>query len=467
MKMLIAVGVVIAGLSAPVFAQAETQKPRPWTVLIYGAADNNADGPILRFLDSVRQAIDDDPGLDVLLFIDRSERFSKDARSLGEDFTGARLYRLRRDTAERLSGGAQFPELTLDADAELDSADAGTLGRFIAWGKATSPAQRYALLIYSHADGRTLCPDEHSRTDMGIAELSAELKAELSVDFLALELCNMGGIEIAYQWRPGGDGFGADVLLAIPNAGPPLDWDRAFARIRTPGHDSPSPRPPLIPAEMTAADFGSLVIEEGERGRRARRGEGPSSESAGCYDLRVAGEVKAAVDAMSRALGQSESNRVFLDLRDAPPAGPDRSAATPAARAAFNYSGRGPYVDLYDLCERAAGCAELTPEARGAATAALDAVDRFVIASFGMDAYTDFKPGKNGVFIVCPPRDAGAWERFAWYTPSAGKGRDYGRWAFLADGAAAGNGAIENWFELLDAWLDAPGEDGGVNAYRP
>ncbi|MEQ1894786.1 MAG: clostripain-related cysteine peptidase, partial [Planctomycetota bacterium] len=222
-----------AFLTAQAPAAAPTGALHPWTVLVYGGADNNADGPILEFLDQVRKAIDDDPGIELLLLLDRSEKFSDDATMLGEDFTGARLFRLRKDSAERLSGGEEFPELTLTADAELDSADADNLRRFIRWGKRVAPAQRTGLMIYSHASGSTMCPDEQSGRDMGIPELSRVLGAEESLDFLALELCNMGGIEISYQWRPEPGRFGADVLLAIPNAGPPLDWDRAFARIRT------------------------------------------------------------------------------------------------------------------------------------------------------------------------------------------------------------------------------------------
>src|SRR5262245_65323812 len=98
----------------PLTAQAPAE--RPWTILVYGGADNNADGPILFFLDQVRKAIDDDPGIELLLLIDRSEKFSDDATILGEDFTGARLYRLRKDSAERLAGGEQLPEITLSED---------------------------------------------------------------------------------------------------------------------------------------------------------------------------------------------------------------------------------------------------------------------------------------------------------------------------------------------------------------
>ena len=156
------------------------------------------------------------------------------------------------------------------SDVKLNSADASTLQRFIAWGKANYPAQHYGLLIYSHADGRSMCPVDRTGDQMGIAELTDKIGVKERVDFLALELCNMGGAEIAYQWRPGNGRFEADVLLAIPNAGPPLDWHRAFNRIRSPGHD-PIGGPAVDPAKMTAVDFGKLVIEEGHRGRQAFR----------------------------------------------------------------------------------------------------------------------------------------------------------------------------------------------------
>src|SRR5262245_58689996 len=107
---------------------------------------------------------------------------------------------------------------------------------------------------------------------MSIPDLSRVPSEKESVDFLAPELCNMGGIEIAYEWRTTGGGekprFGADVLVAIPNAGPPLDWDRAFARIRSKGHTASPLQPPFLdPASMTGADFGKLVMEEGKKGR--------------------------------------------------------------------------------------------------------------------------------------------------------------------------------------------------------
>ena len=226
---------------------------RSWTILLYGAVDNSADDPFVAFTDQVRRAIDDDPGIELVLFIDRSDKHAKRATFLGDDFNSTRLYRVKKDSVERLSGGTHFPEITKDGDVKLNSADASNLQRFIAWGKANYPARHYGLLIYSHANGQSMCP-VGTRDEMGIAELTDKIGVTDRVDFLALELCNMGGAEIAYQWRPGTGRFEADVLLAIPNAGPPLDWDRAFNRIRSPGHASIG-GPALDPSKMTPEDF--------------------------------------------------------------------------------------------------------------------------------------------------------------------------------------------------------------------
>jgi clostripain len=438
-------------------ASASGDFKRSWTILLYAAVDNSADDPFVEFTDQVRRAIDNDPGIELVLFIDRSAKHAKRPMILGDDFMSTRLYRIKKDSVERLSGGIHFPEITKDSDVNLNSADATTLQRFIAWGKATYPAQRYGLLIYSHADGQSMCPDDRLGVSMGIAEVTDRIGADERVDFLALELCNMGGAEIAYQWRPGNGRFEADTLLAIPNAGPPLDWPRAFNRIRSPGH-APIGEPALDPAKMTAVDFGKLVIEEGLRGRQASvtaDGRG-SKESAGCYDLRKAGAVKKAVDALAVALSKTESKEIFLELRNA------RSESR-----LFSYSDDGSYVDLYDLCRRVAGCDRLPESVRSAASDVMKNVEQFMIASFGMSAYKQFEAGKNGVFIVLPSGNPDCWKQFRWYTPIRGDRKSYGNWSFLKDGATPGNGVIENWFELLDSWFDVTDEKGGINGYRP
>src|SRR5262245_5905219 len=90
--------VVAAALLLCSLAIAQTTTPaRPWTFLIYAAVDNDAeaDGNFFAFLDGVRRAFADDRGMEIVLFIDRSTRYSTNATSLGEDFADTRLYRIR------------------------------------------------------------------------------------------------------------------------------------------------------------------------------------------------------------------------------------------------------------------------------------------------------------------------------------------------------------------------------------
>jgi clostripain len=124
-------------------------------------------------------------------------------------------------------------------------------------------------------------------------------------------------------------------------------------------------------------------------------------------------------------------------------------------------------VDLVDLCRRLGSCDRLSPEVRTAAKRVHDATERFMLASFGMSAYPGFESGRHGVFVVLPADTADIWKKFRWYTPLAGTGKDYGRWAFLRDAATPGNGTVENWFELLDTWFDTNDETGGLNNYKP
>src|SRR5262249_1316708 len=314
----------------------------------------------------------------------------------------------------------------------------------------------YGLMIHSDADGETMCPDVRSRYEMGIAELNDKIGVKDRVDFLPLELCNMGGIEIAYQWRPGNGGFEADVLLAIPNAGAPLDWDRAFNRIRSPGHAATA-GPALDPGMMTSADFGKLVIEEGYRGRQASEMPGGrgSKESAGCYDLRKAGQVKKAVDAFAVALAKSQSRDQLLELRN----------GNPESRL-ISYSSDRSYADLYDLCRRVAASDRFPAPVRSAANDVIKSVQGFMISSFGMSGYQQFEAGKNGVFIVLPSGRPGSWKHYSWYTPVRGKGRNYGNWSFLKDGATPGNSAVGNWFGLLESWFKFPEEKRGIDTVK-
>jgi clostripain len=437
--------------------------------MIYAAVDNNAeeDGNFFAFLDGVRAAFADDPGLEIVLFIDRSTKYSTNATSLGEDFADTRLYRVRSGTSTRLAGGAEYPEITLNGSFEADSADPVNVKKFVAFSKSRFPAKRYGLLLYGHADGRAMCPDEQSRTEMGFAQLTNVVSEAQSVDLMGLELCNMGGIEIAYQWRPGTGRFSARTLVAIPNAGPAMDWARVFRRVRSGGATAPGGAKAVDPATMSDRDFGALIVEEGGAGRREMKLE---HEAVASYDLSKAAGVKAAVDAWAVALAESDAKETLEELR-----GPGADGF------ALNYVRdrvkNAPFIDLHDLAARAAASERLDEKTRAAGRAVAAAVDDLVVASFGGSELPRFRAGTSGIWIVFPDGDAiiergprrGArlWSLCDFYSPLPVAGV-YGRLAWCKDGASAANGKVENWFELLDRWFDDAGADPlGSNAYAP
>ena len=78
--------------------EASADAKRPWTLLLYGAVDNSADDPFVAFTDQVRRAIDDDPGIELVVLIDRSKKHAKRATFLGDDFDSTRLYRVKKDS---------------------------------------------------------------------------------------------------------------------------------------------------------------------------------------------------------------------------------------------------------------------------------------------------------------------------------------------------------------------------------
>jgi clostripain len=192
--------------------------------------------------------------------------------------------------------------------------------------------------------------------------------------------------------------------------------------------------------------------------------------TAAAYDLTKAAAVKVAVDALAVALARdAASKKIAGEVR-----GPGPDGYT------LNYSNnrldRGPFVDLYDLCARLSACERLPEPARAAAKGVLTPLDEFVLASFGGSDLPRFEPGKCGVYITFPDGDARVkqrngdvrvWSMLRHYTPLPVP-EFYGKLAWCADGAKAGNGQVENWFELLDVWYDDVKNDPkGFNNYAP
>lgn len=431
---------------------ANAQEMDEWTVLYYGGSDNDSEESFVPDMARLRAALPSEGGLELFCLVDRSPRYSTAAGDFGEDFAGTRLFRIGADGVERLEGGELFPEIESTGDVELNSADAVVLRNYLRWAKHNHPARRYALVFYTHGNGPFWCPDETDGGDhLHTAELTDVLGEQDSLDLVVFDVCNMAGLENAYQWRPAPGKFGIGHMVATPMAGFPFPWQRVYARIRPEGGQLQG-QPCYRPADLDAETFARLVVEETENSRLMELASGPPArvvemiqgEAMTAVDLSRVGAVKAAVDLLAMALAGSEDDRLLLT---------DLSSPESDGRA-IRYSGQD--VDVYDLALRLRDGAS-DDAVFQAAEKVLAATDAAVISSYGLARYDErggFLPGNHGLYLVLPDleqKPAALWRRSAYYLPWSvtDNGRTSGGYLFCADGAEVGNGRVENWFELL------------------
>ena len=461
---LLAATLPFAGAPAPALPDGSEA---PWTLMVYGASDNDSETSFVHDLETIRRHLP--ASFELVALVDRSDDFSTEEAGFGEDFHDTRLYRASEEGLVRAAGGEQLPGITLDSSHEMNTGSAETLAGFIRWAKATHPARRYALVLYSHGGGYSFCPDEQSGDELYTAELTAALEERDSLDLMVFDVCSMASVENAYEWRPKEGAFGVDVLVATPNAGFPFPWEVILDGLES-------------PEALSALDFGRAVVQGTRRHREAglaeqglpeRIVEVIQGEAMACLDLARAAEVKAAVDRLAVALFDAEARELAESVRGV---GPDSTAMHYVPPGEPGMWIDAPYYDLHDLAARLAARlrsedSEATDRALEAAEAVAEAVDAMVADSFGMSRYAGFRPGVNGVHITFPNgelRNAYGVSQYAnlgWYHPDdrASIGHAWGRYAWCRDGATAGDYEVGNWFELMDAWYDGF-ED--TNAYR-
>ncbi len=460
---------LLGPLSSALFASQEeapaTEPVAEWTVLVYGAVDNDWEQPFMRDIRGMRKGLEGVKDVEVLLLIDRSPEHSRDKRALGEDFSDTRLYRLTGGEAERLNGEPELKGLSKTSTLELNTGAAETLRDFIRFGKSRYPARHYALWLVSHGDGPNSCPDESDDDELYTAELTDVLTEEDSVDVLGFDACLMAGVENAYQWRRRPDEFGADFLLAAAPVSSSWPYEEIFARMKK--------RPGGKKGGLDPSTFAAQVVDELhsqiKAGRSGDRGLERDLQSWGSFDLGAVGEAKAHLDALAKQLFKDEAKEELLELRGSGLEAPTHVYVWPERGSERDM----PNVDLTHLCERIAKSKHFSKEARALAADAAKSADAVVAHSFGMDHYKSFEGGRHGLYLIFPEGDTKSrrgktyWSSMRWYNALEVDRNGYGRYAWCLDGAEASNGEVENWFELMDAWFDDATDDspGGANGY--
>lgn len=468
------------------------QEEGTWTFMIYMAADNNLELYLLSDVEEMVSGYTKDIGYSIVILVDRadSDVYGSTSQSglFEENFTDTRMYEIHENGVKRITGGDDFPEITLTSQYEANTGDPVNLKKFIRSTKKQYPADKYALVLWNHGagprsvssysieyDGRDVCFDSGSDDDsLFIGEISDVLGADESVDFIGFDACLMGSVEIAYQYRKRSDAFSADIMTASPSEewGPGWNYKYIFSRLKKEtgfGNERDaivnkhSKEAHYSPLEMNAAEFASICVEEYHD---AIEEDFAYEQTMSAYNLAAVSDVKITFDQCAVELLDQKTliaqYRYFMltyfdDMQDY-----DKIST--------------PFYDLYDLLQTIAayGNEQLALKAN----TAKEKVDSFILFSYADSfsySYSDFKNGKNGVSVFMPFGDevillqgeeVTHWETQYWYNGETIVSEvSYGNLFWCSDNSQRNNGTVENWFELLDYWYDNT-QKGDTNSYE-
>lgn len=413
----------------------------------------------------------------LVLLIDRVEGFSEDATTLDGNFTDTRLYQIEHDSYHRLDGKAFLPEIGLDRSYDANMADALTLKKFIQYCKKYYPANHYLLVLRSHGNGVSMCPDAESgdRDRLYPAEITNILTKDESVDILGLDVCSMAGLENLYQWRPENNSFSADYVIASAPLSGAWAYDRILERLTiNPSEDveldvnyfDGGKESHLNPNEMNPLDLSKLIFEEIYDHQRW--------SSWGLFDNSKIKELKLKIDEASSLLAKEEKAVIINIIKNT--LGYYHNTSNDLEIAQLT----SPYLDAYHFWSQISANGSFTSATRNKAEEVGSLLDDLVIHSYYGQGYfpetSDFVNEISGVYQVIPQGNRlfsqtkhSFWSHCGWFSPDDTSSDDasYGQYDWCSDGAIKGNDQVENFFELLDYLFDDTNDEtGGANKYQ-
>lgn len=466
------------------------------TVMMYADCDNNLEDYILHDIEEIKRGITEDPNLNVVVLVDRAPGYSNNSSILGSNFTDTRLYKIGKNSAKRISGSTQFPEITTTSNYEANMGDAHTLKKFINFCKSNYKADKYMLIMSNHGGGakaktsnspnKAICWDDSNQNDcLYTGEISDVLTKNESVDVLVFDACLMGTSEVAYQYRPGNGSFEANTIVASAPVvwGYGLPYDKIFGRLKAGGGDNGQTDSTLggkekffDPSTVTNNELGALFVEEQRDSVNAAR---RTDQQLSCYDLSKVEAVKNSVDTLSRNLSIENKKNAVESLRGS---GTNTSLIHYFKESSEQEWIEYPYFDLYDFCQKISTSNKFSKTTKALARNVMKNVNSLILYSFGGEKFTGFKEGKNGISIFLPDGNRiysdsysgysiPHWAIQRWYnyldTNASGLRSGYGKLSWCKDGLDSRINKVGNWFELLDSWFDKTnGPSGGYNHHR-
>lgn len=181
---------------------------KPWTFVLYGAADNNLADDIRRDVNEL-ESVGSTDDINFLAFLDRPE--------------GAQVYYLLRDPDPDV-----LPSPSLSW-GRVDSGDARTLVDVFNWAADRFPADHMALVIGGHGGGtpRTIAPDDSTGHSISAHALEGAIasitRTSGPLELFGADACLMQSVELAYQLRDQ-----TSFVVGSENTEPGTGWDYAF-----------------------------------------------------------------------------------------------------------------------------------------------------------------------------------------------------------------------------------------------
>jgi len=457
------------------FTSCFSQDKKNWTIMHYSVGSNSSETHLMSDIEEMKQGkISNDYNLVAL--VDRIEGFSNDSVTLDGNFTDTRLYKIEHNSYQRLDGGEFFPEITVSSSYEANMANALTLKKFISYCKKHYPANHYMLVLRSHGNGYAMCPDNESGNADRIypAEISDVLTKNESVDILGLDVCSMASLENLYEWRPSGNSFSADYVLASAPLSGAWAYDAILGRL------TDQERPELTvdsnffeggaesninPTDMTPLQFSNLLFEEIYDNQRW--------SSWGLFDNTKISQVKSAIDKASVLL--TKENKELISEFIESTLGYYHNISNDLEVAQLTC----PYIDAYHFWSQIGECKEFVDSTRVQSKLVCSYLDEFVVHSYHGNGYfpetSNFTNSKSGVYQIIPIGNKtysqsknSYWSHCNWFHPHDRSDHDnsYGKYDWCSDGAIERNQKVDNFYEFLDYLFDPENDSsGGVNGY--
>ena len=160
---------------------------KPWTILLYSAADNDMQAYNLQNIRDL-ETIGSDDSTNLVAQVDTGD--------------ACKRYLLQRATA---TPADQIESQPLETSGPVNMSDPKTLADFITWGMQAYPADHTMVIVSDHGSGwQGACEDDSANDWMSLPHLreafeEAQQRTGKKVDIVGFDACLMASTEVAHE----------------------------------------------------------------------------------------------------------------------------------------------------------------------------------------------------------------------------------------------------------------------------